>query len=258
MCNSIAHLEKACPNRKPYKEDQNGENKTYYSSSEHVTSCENLDLVNSNTNDYETVVCDAMDVSAGEAMNFMVLDTACPKNVAGKAWLDCFLESLDEDEKCAVKKEASDARFKFGSGKVFSSLFRISVPVCVADCQVELTFDVVESDIPLLLGKQNMKMWNVVIKTGDEVAEFTIDGQAKTVGLYTSHSGHWCVPIYTVMSKETMMTPGVYIVLLSPPIVGGEIFQAGEAFQRNCCGGREGRGKKEKGEKCGEEMERGK
>ena len=135
-------------------------------------------------------------MSAGDALNFMILDTACPMNVAGQTWLDCFIESLDEEEKMSVIKEPSDARFRFGSGPAYKSLGKVSIPVEVANSKVILSFDVVECDVPLLLGKQNMKEWDVVIHTKHETADFCIDGVTKTVGLFTSKSNHWCIPIH--------------------------------------------------------------
>lgn len=62
----------------------------------------------------------------------------------------------------------------------------------------QITFikcDVVDSDLPLLLGKQNMKEWNVMINTGNDTAEITINSVNNDVELFNAPSGHWCINI---------------------------------------------------------------
>ena len=55
-----------------------------------------------------------------------------------------------------------------------------------------------------------------------------------------------------------MLFAGVYIVLLSPPIVGGKFFKLGKLFKEIVVGEEREEEKRKKGKKCGEEMERGK
>ena len=65
----------------------------------------------------------------------------------------------------------------------------------VANSHTTFTFDVVNSDIPLLLGKETMKKWDLIIYTAKEIAELTIDGKKGVVELFTARSNHWCIPI---------------------------------------------------------------
>ena len=44
-------------------------------------------------------------------------------------------------------------KFKFGGGRVVPSLFKVKAPILIANEIVMLSFDVVDSDIPLLLDK---------------------------------------------------------------------------------------------------------
>ena len=48
---------------------------------------------------------------------------------------------------------SSDNKFKFGVGKILKSLYVIEIPILLADEQITIKFDVVDSDIPLLLGR---------------------------------------------------------------------------------------------------------
>ena len=67
-----------------------------------------------------------------------------------------------------------------------------------------LTFDVVDTNLPLLLGKQTMKKWNLVICTRNDTAEFSLNNVTKHVELFTSHSGHWCINIQPGFPVETL------------------------------------------------------
>ena len=125
----------------------------------------------------------------------MTLDTGCPQNVAGNVWADCFIGSLDTRTATKVKKIHSNNKFKFGGGRILQSLYCLEVPILLAGEESTLRFDVVQSDLPLLLGKQTMKKWNLTIRTGDDSAQLTIDGKVKEMALFTSASGHWCVNI---------------------------------------------------------------
>ena len=56
-----------------------------------------------------------------------------------------------------------------------------------------IKLDVVDSDLPLLLGKKNMKEWNLTINTGNDAAKITTNNIVKELELYTSKSGHYCL-----------------------------------------------------------------
>ena len=68
----------------------------------------------------------------------------------------------------------SDNKFKFGVGKILKSLYVIEIPILLADEQITIKFDVVDSDIPLLLGKNTIKQWNLTINTRNDTAFFLL------------------------------------------------------------------------------------
>ena len=144
----------------------------------------------SSMDDEGVVDCKISYVYLGDAFNHMILDTGCLYNVAGKIWVDCFFKGLSNEELKLVEKSHSTTNFQFGGGRVLQSLYKIQAPILVAGCHVTISFDVVESDIPLLLGKRTMKNWRLVINPSDDTAEFTINGERKHVKLFTSKSGH--------------------------------------------------------------------
>ena len=65
-------------------------------------------------------------------------------------------------------------------------------------------FDVVDSDIPLLLGKRQWKDWDIKLDAGRDVATVSIDGVVKDLPLCVSGSGHWCVDLTPGMPSNTL------------------------------------------------------
>ena len=183
VCKSIAHFERNCPNRKRSGDTESAKRSDHF--------------LAPSVDDEGVVDCKISDIYVGDAFNHMILDTGCP-HVAGKIWVDCFFEGLSNEELKLVKKSSSTTKFKCGGGRVLQSLYRIQAPILVAGCHVTISFDVVESDIPLLLGKKTMKNCYLVINASDDTAEFTINGERKHVELSTSKSGHWCIEIQPI------------------------------------------------------------
>ena len=87
----------------------------------------------------------------------MILDTGCPKNVAGKVWVDCFIDSLNIDLAEKVKTYLSKRTFKFWGRHILTSLYHTEVPILLADGTVIIDFDIVDIHVALLLGKQTIK-----------------------------------------------------------------------------------------------------
>lgn len=183
ICKSITHFARNCPHK------------------------EEIDDVHfTKASDDEIIECDITDTRISHTLNHMIIDTGCPRNVAGLTWTKCFLDSLDTNMKALVKKSSSRNKFKFGGGKPMSSLYTLNVPIMIAGTLTNLTFDVVDTELPLLLGKFTMKEWCVVIYTENDTAEITINGEKKTVELYTSTSGHWCINIQPSFPVEAIST----------------------------------------------------
>ena len=106
-------------------------------------------------------------IYVGDAFNHMILDTGCRHNIAGEIWVNCFFEGLSDKELKLAEKSPSTTKFKSGGGRVLQSLYKIQAPILATGCHVIISFNVVESDIPLLLGKKTMKNWYLVINASD-------------------------------------------------------------------------------------------
>ena len=53
-----------------------------------------------------------------KSWNSVILDSGCTSNVAGKLWIDCFLETLQACDLNKVKKIPSTKMFRFGRGEI--------------------------------------------------------------------------------------------------------------------------------------------
>ena len=99
-----------------------------------------------------------------------------------------------DDEQRLVKKRPSSTVFRFGGGERLQSNGRVTFPCHLAGKSCEITTDVVQSDIPLLLSKDAMKKAEMKLDLVHDRAEIF----GKDVELQSTSSGHYCVPLKEV------------------------------------------------------------
>ena len=126
-----------------------------------------------------------------DSLNCAVLDSACSSTVCGLDWLNCFLDTLTDDDLQKVVEEKSNMSFKFGDGSVVKSLKKVIFPAVLAGERCKIKTDVIDSDIPLLFGKPSMKKAKVKIDLENDCAIVL----GKHVDLECTASGHYCIPI---------------------------------------------------------------
>ena len=120
------------------------------------------------------------------------MDSACPKPVSGEVWVTGYLETLNNEELADVSTIASNESFKFGDGPPKQSKYKICLPIYVGASKRLLWLDVVEADIPLLLGQQTMGLFNMTINFGEKT--LYVDN-VRNDELFFSSSGHYCLPM---------------------------------------------------------------
>ena len=126
-----------------------------------------------------------------EGRNCAVLDSACSSTVCGDKWLECYLESLDEQDSAEVKSEPGTKWFKFGGGERLKSQRAYTIPAVLAGKKVLIKTDVVNSDIPLLLSMDAMKKAEVKLDMSNDMAEIF----GVQLPLNHTSSGHYAIPI---------------------------------------------------------------
>ena len=189
VCESIRHFQGDCPDA--------WENLNRNSEANEVEDVKEVHVSDYSFEDKQVLIC--------EAFNAAVLDSACSKTVAGKAWKDAYIESLSPYERSQVKTFPGGTRFKFGGEAKRESLERVQLPATIVGEKTFITTDIVDSDIPLLLSKPDMKRFGVKLDLENDTANIF----GKRVELETTSSGHYCLPL-----KECIIpVEGVYLAV---------------------------------------------
>ena len=175
ICESTYHLSYNCPEKRVYAaeevDDEGGYDVVLYQSN----------LITEQ--DFKIFVV--------EASTSGILDSGASANVAGVAWVDSYVEGLNERQFQKVKYFDSCKTFKFGSGKVYKSLYRAELPATIGSETVLISTDVVDTSIPLLLSKEAMKKAGTNINF--ETDEVTMFGKKQNVKI--TESGHYAISL---------------------------------------------------------------
>ena len=132
-----------------------------------------------------------MEYDIKEAFSTAILDSGCTRTVCGETWLQCYLDTLDENDLESVRTQQSRTKFKFGDGKVYHSDRRVSFPAEIGGLNIYIETDVIDNDLPLLLSRSSMKKAGAKLDfENDKVVMF---GTAQDL-LFTSN-GHYCIPL---------------------------------------------------------------
>ena len=124
-------------------------------------------------------------------MNGAVLDSGCTQTVCGRSWLSNYIDSLTDDDKLKVKEKKSNTVFKFGDGKLFNSLKLVTIPAKIGSKYIDINTDVIDSELPLLLSKNAMKLAKVKIDFDNDI--INIFGEDTDISF--TASGHYFIPI---------------------------------------------------------------
>ena len=126
-----------------------------------------------------------------ETIGCMVLDSGTTSTVGGIEWFNCFMETLPENARKKVKTFKGTRTFRFGSGKRLPSLKRVILPCVIGGVRVDISTDIVDADIPMLLSKSAMKKAKTIMDFKND----TICLLGKKMKLNTTTSGHYYVSI---------------------------------------------------------------
>ena len=97
-----------------------------------------------------------------------VIDSGCPKTVAGKAWIDAFIESKQD----MVTRNREDEYFRFGPSMTYKSSENYEIDVEIGKLKDTIKVSVVEANIPLLIGLDCQKRWGMVIDVDKDTIYF--------------------------------------------------------------------------------------
>ena len=185
ICDSKFHWAKDCPDS--------------YENSASANFLENNNNSNAADVDLSLFVClnsneggaSKQEILVSESDKCALLDTGCSTTVCGQRWFNNYVEHLSDYEKSLIGDYHTDATFTFGDGKTVNSSKRVSLPCWIGGMKANITTDIVQCNVPLLLSKKSMKKAGMVINFKED----TLNVCGKTLKLKDTSSGHYLLDI---------------------------------------------------------------
>ena len=84
-------------------------------------------------------------------------DSGCERGCTGPEAYQGYIEGLSPEDRKDVREFPGTARFKFGGDGIFTSMKEVIVPFYIAGTRKFMRMDVVQADVPILLGLPAMK-----------------------------------------------------------------------------------------------------
>ena len=118
-----------------------------------------------------------------------VLDSACSRSVAGMQWVAKYTSNLPSAIAKSLSLTPSNKVYQFGGGEKRKSQGCLKLPTLIGDKKVFISIDVVDAEIPLLIGSNSMEAADAVLDFGRYVAIFF----EEEVDMLKVGSGHFCI-----------------------------------------------------------------
>ena len=173
-CQSIFHPTHECPEKIYFNQDGEVE--------------ENHDIILYQSN---LLTPQSFNVFVAQASNAAILDCGASATVAGKDWFQSYVDGLSEIDQMKIEYMDSFKSFKFGSGDKFQSLFKAKIPAQIGSNNIFIQTDVVDTQIPLLLSKQAMKLAETEIDFVNDRVKMLGEEQK----VHVTQSGHYALPL---------------------------------------------------------------
>ena len=124
-----------------------------------------------------------------DTVNVGVIDGGCPRTVAGRAWLTCFKDALQEKSK--FKTVPSNEQFKFGPSKIFTATEKVTIPIKLGSKHETLECCIIpDCDIPLLISKKTLSNWGALEDHRNRTLTIDHRGWKETIQLKELPGGH--------------------------------------------------------------------
>ena len=145
-------------------------------------------------------------LAVGEARNIALIDSACPTTVAGIKWIRSFASCLPDNQRKQLNIEKSSRVYKFGGGEKRHSKGVVLLP-CKLDnsLNVLVRTEIIEADLPLLIGNTTLKKGLAVLNFGRN----TLELGGKKLNLMQTQSGHYSMNVEVSTSSERLKTDEV-------------------------------------------------
>ena len=164
-----------------------------------------------------------------EQSDHALLDTGCQKACAGQTWYDNYRSNLSEEELAMILEQPGSSAYKFGGHGVYKSKRLVIAPVYVGGMRRIIKFDIVDTEIPLLISLKMMKRMNMSILCRDKDIDMA---RIKDTTFRLHHSeGHLYISLSKKGSKASIIRqeePGNNNLIL---LATGDIFTKGKEVE---------------------------
>ena len=202
-CKAITHFLKDCPDAYEHKKSY-GKPKKYHTAYmvneqtkvEEKVLVEVISETDTEEEPEDSVYCtdnlEDLNSFTAEALNKAALDTCCTSSVAGEKWTSIYLQSLSKDLRKQVEGPSeSQKSFVFGNQGKLKSIAKYTIPVKIGGELNFIKLDVINSDIPLLLSKSEMKRIGITLDMKNDKGYIN----DKPLLLTTTTAGHYTVDL---------------------------------------------------------------
>ena len=208
ICNSNMHLERECQHKQAtYEREKNtkyrpmkqqayvaeGENTyrdTEYSQRDSDSEDDNLNRPSDSI--YFTADKDELSQFTSEALNMAALDTCCTSSVAGTKWMKIYLKAIPKSYMQHLKGPYQSRKtFMFGNEGILKAGEAYTIPIVIADQLSTVEVDIIDSDIPLLLSRADMKRLGI----GIDVKNDKVTVHDKPIPLVMTSAGHFTIDL---------------------------------------------------------------
>ena len=140
---------------------------------------------------------------SGKEENKALIDCACPNTVTGTVWLKYLISQLTENQRHRMEVTQSQRVYKFGGGEVRPSKCLVRLPCNIAGKNVHLSTEVVDAEIPLLLGNRTLEKAKAVL----HIAPCKVELLGTVIPMEKTESGHYSIQVEVPVreDKETEM-----------------------------------------------------
>jgi hypothetical protein len=120
-----------------------------------------------------------------------LLDCACPTTVTGLEWLKTLLSRLSGKDKKSVEIFPSNRVYKFGGGEKRASKYIVRFPCNLAGKNVFMKTEVIDENLPLLLGNSSLKAAGAILHISEQKAII----MGREVKMREESSGHFSLEV---------------------------------------------------------------
>ena len=120
-----------------------------------------------------------------------MLDSGANKTVSGLLWLECYLQSLSEEDLKSVTYHKPEGGFLFGDSHVVMAEKAVTIPIYIGHVRMTMYVAVVNADIPLLFSGSSMRTAKMKL----DFEHNTVSALGQVLDITITSTGHSILPL---------------------------------------------------------------